>query len=158
VDSVYRVFATTTPFQNYQFFFVYYKCIPFYDGAQRPAMRLTQEWLYRPRDVDLRFAQVDALRLLVGWLKELSQRQTSFNFSQWYDSCIEKIKCSHINVCGQEAIDTYVWVRHWISDCLVAHSKMRLNEKAVQGLTTNTIQTGCATLHNSCTIVIKLNL
>jgi len=26
-----------------------------------PAMRLTQEWLYGPRDVELRFAQVDAL-------------------------------------------------------------------------------------------------
>jgi len=29
-------------------------------------MRLTQEWLYRPRDVDLRFAQVSALRSLIG--------------------------------------------------------------------------------------------
>jgi len=33
-----------------------------------PARRLTQEWLYRTRDVDLREAQVSALRALVGWL------------------------------------------------------------------------------------------
>jgi len=34
-------------------------------------MRLTHEWLYRPSNVDLRFAQVDALNYifgLVGWL------------------------------------------------------------------------------------------
>jgi hypothetical protein len=31
-------------------------------------MRLTQEWLNRQRNADLRFAQVDALRPLVGWL------------------------------------------------------------------------------------------
>jgi hypothetical protein len=31
-------------------------------------MLLTQEWLYRPRDANLRFAQVDALSFFFGWL------------------------------------------------------------------------------------------
>jgi len=45
------------------------------------------------------------------FMKELSQRQTSLNFSRWFDSRVEKLKCSHINM-WQGAIDIYVWVMH----------------------------------------------
>jgi hypothetical protein len=31
-------------------------------------MRLTREWLYRPRDIDLRLTQVSALSYIFGWL------------------------------------------------------------------------------------------